>query len=53
MTVVSPGKIRQDDKACKKKKKKKIVFNFLHQIKQKCINILSFYTHNIQVLPEH
>lgn len=29
MTVVSPGKIRQDDKACKKKKKKKSNTQFL------------------------
>lgn len=37
MTVVSPGKIKQDDKACKKEKK---ILNFLPQIQFKYINML-------------
>lgn len=45
--------VRLDKMTKPVRKKKKIVFHFLHQIKQKYINILSFYTHNIQVLPEH
>lgn len=40
MTVVSPGKIRQDDKAYKKKKKKKVILNFLPQIQFKYIYML-------------